>query len=162
MSETNPEVKSEVAETKPQGLYSKQNFEIAKMASKEENRYTLQAILVTPDETVVTDGHRMARVSTVNSGIILEHFPIVPGWETAPGQRFLFPADAALKVAKLMPVKQTIPILNYAAPLKIVQPIEGKTTAQSVGFVSTDLESPSAVQGGEPRGSVSPFWVFWA
>tara|TARA_R110000868_G_scaffold49697_1_gene159901 strand:- start:3414 stop:4037 length:624 start_codon:yes stop_codon:yes gene_type:complete len=39
------------------------NFAIAKLASKENSRFTLNGILVEPNQTVVTDGHLLAVVT---------------------------------------------------------------------------------------------------
>lgn len=116
------------------GLYNRWNFEIAKFASKEASRYTLQAILIEPGATVVTDGHRLVKVDAPNMDT--DSFSTVPGHPHEPvTANFLFPAKAALEVAKKIPRKQPAPVLQTAAKLQ--------TDSEHVGFVSTDLETAS-------------------
>lgn len=135
-----------VNETKPQekklALYNKHNFTIARFASKEEDRYSINAILVSEDRTTATDGHRMLEVTA--SGLDRKDFPNVPGVSVAKnGERFLFPAEAALQLAKQIPKKQSIPVLQTAAPLEPVK--DDKGVMQQVGFVTTDLEQVNPV-----------------
>lgn len=144
--------KSEIPALKPeavsQGVYSKANFEIARIAG-DSSRYTLGAILVTPTETIATDGFRLLRVSTVNSKIKLTDFPQVPGCEVEAA-RFLMPRAAALDMSKAFFKRQSIPVLNYAAPLKPIR--ETKSDKRTVGFVTTDLERHNAITSAETPG----------
>src|SRR5262249_41626771 len=88
---------------------------LAKLASKEETRYTLQAICVQPKHTVVTDGHILVAVTHVTerkdtdypetSG--LEHNPVSAG-------EVLISSEAALNAAKALP-KKGVPVLQNAA-----------------------------------------------
>ena len=46
-------------------MFTRLNFLIHKIAAKDESRYTLNAMLATPDYTEATNGHILMRVSTV-------------------------------------------------------------------------------------------------
>ena len=48
-------------------MYTKNNFQIAKLAKK-ESRFNVKGIYVTPVETVVTDGVRLTRVKSAERG----------------------------------------------------------------------------------------------
>jgi DNA polymerase III sliding clamp (beta) subunit (PCNA family) len=49
-------------------MYTKSNFQIAKLAAKDSSRFTLAGIYITPVETVVTDGKRLTRVKAAERG----------------------------------------------------------------------------------------------
>ena len=142
----------ESSEEKKQGLYSVHNFTLAKFASREENRYTLQAILVTPDETAATNGHYLVRCTTVNSGKTLDSYPVVPGVGELGADRFLLSTASANQIAKNIPRKETIPVLNCAAPIKPIS-LNKDATERQVGFVTTDLGSAKPVIERETKGS---------
>lgn len=142
----------ESSEEKKQGLYSVHNFTLAKFASREEDRYMLQAILVTPDETAATNGHYLVRCTTANSGKTLDSYPLVPGVSELGAGRFLLSTASANQVAKNIPRKSTIDVLKCAAPIKPI-PLEGDDTARQVGFVTTDLESAKPVVEHETKGT---------
>jgi len=113
-------------------MLNKHNLDVAKFASKEESRYTMNAILVTPHETVATDGHRLVRVSLPKR----EDFPSRNGFEALETWTpFLLPVKTAQNVAKAIPQRQTIPALEMVG---IGKPQgEDETTCE---LVVTDLE----------------------
>lgn len=91
------------------------NLNVAKLCSTEKTRFTINGILVTPKETVSTDGHRMTIVTTPKnldaaSYPMLDNFTAVNEWD-----KFILPRVDALEIAKAIPKKTTIPILNNAA-----------------------------------------------
>jgi DNA polymerase III sliding clamp (beta) subunit (PCNA family) len=49
-------------------MYTKNNFQIAKLAAKDASRFTISGIYITPAETVVTDGKRLTRVKAAERG----------------------------------------------------------------------------------------------
>lgn len=99
-------------------MLNKWNLETAKFASKEQSRYSINAIQVEPERTVATDGHSLVVVSN-NPALKAEHFPAVEGMEVLDAfSPFLTPAADALAVAKTLPRKVNIPVLAYAAVAK--------------------------------------------
>lgn len=91
------------------------NLNVAKLCSTEKTRFTINGILVTPKETVSTDGHRMTIVTTPKnldaaSYPMLDNFTAVNEWDG-----FILPQVDALEIAKALPKKSTFPILNNAA-----------------------------------------------
>lgn len=97
-------------------LLNKHNLNIAKLAPKEASRFNVNAIRVTPNETVVTDGHYMMVVSTV--ALSADTFPNNPDSgltvrdDFAP---FNLNAKAALAAAASLPKRTPIPVLGCAA-----------------------------------------------
>jgi DNA polymerase III sliding clamp (beta) subunit (PCNA family) len=67
-------------------MYTKNNFQIAKLATKVESRFALKGIYITPFETVVTDGRRLTRVKSAE--------------RSGDFEPFLMSASQALDVAK--------------------------------------------------------------
>jgi hypothetical protein len=113
-------------------LLNKHSLEVAEFASKVESRFTLKAVQVTMEETVATNGHYLVRVSHPEQK--LQQFPNVAGTvPTVETESFLLARDGALSVAKTIPRKTTIPILNHA---KVGVDAEGNVQA-----VTTDLET---------------------
>jgi hypothetical protein len=96
-------------------MLNKHNLAIASLASKEESRFTLNAILVTPECTIETDGHQLVMVTTPKD-VPVDSFPQVPGIPpaTLDFKPFLLPAAEAQKIAKSLPKKTTIPALLHA------------------------------------------------
>ena len=112
-------------------MLNRHNLNIAKLASKEESRFTLSAIRVTPVETVVTDGRVLVRVS--NPTMPVEQFPALPGATiTDDFNPFNLPAAAALQLAKSFKKRCTIPVLGCAAV---------DTGGELAHVVTTDLEN---------------------
>lgn len=129
-------------------MLNKHNLRVARFASKESSRYTLQAILVEPSATVATDGHTLVWVSTPTDKP--EDFPVVDGApkptrEFAP---FLLALDAAAAIEKALPRKSTIPVLMNAA---ISTEPNGDGASRPVITV-TDLETPQVFRPGKVDG----------
>src|SRR6266516_4633378 len=113
-------------------LLNKRSLELAKLAPKGESRFTLNAIQVTGEETVVTNGHYLVRVEHAKAKI--ETFPKVAGdVETVESKSFLIGRDAALELSKAIPKASIIPILSFA---KVGLDAEGQVRA-----ITTDLET---------------------
>lgn len=135
-------------------MLNKHNLSIAAFASKEASRYTLQGILVTPEATVATDGHRLVWVSGEPERESKD-YPQVPGFAGASDsfKPFVLSRDAALAIAKVTPSKERIPILNHVAVAE-----DGSAMA------ITDLERPQVfpvrkVEGQFPKYDlVVPKW----
>lgn len=114
-------------------MLNKRNWDVHKFCSKDESRYALSAINVTPEATIATDGHRLAWVS--GDGFKSESFPVVPNAAPATNEfkPFMVSAELAAKIAKATPTKEHIPVLNHSAI-----GIDGENRTIAV----TDLESP--------------------
>ena len=112
-------------------LLNKHSLEIAKLAPKEESRYTLNALRVTEGETMVTNGHYLIRVE--NPKMKVENFPTVAGDVPAVEvSELLIPTASALEVLKGIPKKDAIPVLNHA---KV-----GKGEDGMIRMVTTDMD----------------------
>jgi len=118
-------------------MLNRNNLNIAKLASKADSKYTLAGILVTPTHTVVTDGHTLMAIS--NPAFLPEEFPKVGDLQaTADFEPFILPAETALNIAKVMPKKEKIPILNSVA---IGEVKRGESGEQLSALFTTDLET---------------------
>ena len=116
-------------------MLNKHNLNVAKLAAKDESRYTLTGIRVSPDETMCTDGHQLTRVTTPKVNV--DDFPAGEGFTaTAKWEPFILDAKAALTIAKAIPNGSTIPILHHAA---IGEATNVNGHAQ---IMVNDLESP--------------------
>lgn len=97
-------------------LLNKQTLLLAALASREESSFTLAAILVTPKECVVTDGHQLTRIS-LPQDISPDAFPAIAG-TGAPSngdtEPFLLSTRHALEILKALPTKSSIPALERA------------------------------------------------
>lgn len=90
------------------------NLTLATLCSKEASRFTINGILVTPECTVVTDGHQLTIVDT----------PAIPAEEQMPlicgkpilrtWKPFILSADHAQELAKAIPKKSFMPVLCNA------------------------------------------------
>lgn len=115
-------------------MFNKYNVALAALASKEESRYMLHAIQVTPKETVATDGNVLGRVTTPN--FEADSFPMTDSFVAKKEfDPFLLPVETAKQIAKALPLpdKPSIPILGNAA-------INSKTENGKVQVGVTDLE----------------------
>lgn len=121
-------------------MLNKHNLNVAQFASKEESRYSLQGILVTPEATVATNGDYLVWVSkdSVSSG----NFPVVPGFGQAEDkfEPFLLDAKTALQVAKVTPTKANNPALNHVGVRE--QKLEDGENRSARVLAVTDLERP--------------------
>lgn len=126
-------------------MLNKWNFEVARFASKDTSRYTFNAILVTDKATIATNGEYLMWVSTppemkANDFPAIDHAPAAQDtWKP-----FLLATDDAVKIAKAIPKKSTIPILSTAAvAVKDDQPI----------IMATDLQCPQVFRPRVPTGT---------
>lgn len=133
-------------------LLNKHNLNIAALCSKEESRFTLNSILVTPDATVETDGHQLVKV-TLPPDMKAESFPVREGQSPAVDswKPFLLPASEALNIAKALPKKTTMPVLKYAA----VTEDTDKNGHSSIAV--TDLEMARVFNTKKPEGNFPDF-----
>jgi hypothetical protein len=99
-------------------LLNLNNLRLADLCQKEARRYTLDAVLVTRDETVVTNGHYLVRVTLPKADDRL--YPNVEGWPADSGDwtEALIPRATAIEALKNVPRKEGIPILNNAVLFK--------------------------------------------
>ena len=129
-------------------LLNKHNLNIHRFCAKEESRYTLRALLVTKNETVATDGHRLVRITAPKTNESL--FPSVPDFKADDIEgNVLLHADTAKELAATIPKgNKDIPILKTA---RIGQ------ENGSVRSVTTDLDITHLIQGKKVEGSF-PDW----
>jgi hypothetical protein len=118
-------------------LLNKQNLSVADLAPKEGSRYTLSAVHVSEHGTTVTNGHYLVNVSLPTEAKE-SNYPSVDGFKPAENvEPFLLAANAAKSIAKSLPTKDRIPILNYA---RVGEPGEN-----TLNIVTTDLEHQTQV-----------------
>ena len=92
---------------------NKHNLAIAALASKDQTRYALHGLHITPTETAATDGHCLGRVTLPD--FPRGDFPVVGVEESdKPFAPCIIPKDAADRLAKQLPKKASIPILENA------------------------------------------------
>lgn len=128
-------------------LLTKAELDLHKFASKDASRYTLQALCVNSEVTVVTDGHILASVN--HDGLKDKDFPVIPGLvpkEFPKGQSMLIPIEAAAQAAKAIPKKTTIPVLTRAA------------LGEDRKLYVTDLASSASYGDGQPFPGQFPNW----
>jgi hypothetical protein len=120
-------------------LLSKTELDLARLAPKKNEGYRsgLDMIAVEKEETVVTNGHYLVRVTHGERSDV--DYPVTPGLEHAQpnGKPILVSRDAALAAGKALPKKNTIAVLGNAALGK-----DGKV------YVN-DLENVSSFSSGE-------------
>ncbi len=113
---------------------------VAEFATKEESRYALSAIHVTPEATIATDGHRLVHVTTPKEDPA--NFPAVSGVHpTREFTPFLLHRDHALKILKTLPSKSVLPILKHA-----VIGSESEDNGRAVIATAGDLDNPQVFQ----------------
>jgi hypothetical protein len=115
-------------------MLNKHNLNLAKLAPTNERRLAA-GIRVTPSITAVTDGSLLATVTTAD--MKPADTPEIPGFSGASLEftPFTLDKDTALKVAKALPRRCHIPILNFA----FVGKSEDNGHAE---LAVTDLDSP--------------------
>ena len=116
-------------------LYTRHNFEIARFCAANSARPGLQAVLVAADKTVATDTFTLVEVFAPSEAGDEKDFPKTPGHQyqvEAPHEAFLLPKGVALQVARNIPRRAALPVLERAA---VIKSPEG-----TVGLVTTDLE----------------------
>lgn len=128
-------------------MLNKHNFSMAEFAGG-ETRYALDCIHITPEETVVTNGESLVKVTLPKAP--LENFPPVDGVKpSVKFKPFSISAAVAAKIGKAIPNDKQIPALNFAA-------IDGKRTdaGENAIFAVSDLETPQVFS---PRKSTTPY-----
>ena len=129
-------------------MLNKANLLVTEFASKEESRYTMQAIQVTPEATIATNGYYLAWVST--SRMSPENFPVVEGFDGGQKdfQPFLLDLGSAKQISKALPKNTTIPVLGFAA-IHTTEDGDGKVHPQ---ICVADLERPQVFHPKVPDG----------
>ena len=95
-------------------MLNRHNLNIARLAAKDESRYMVTGVRVSPSETIATDGRQLTRVTTPK--FKADDFPVKDGFKpTTTFEPFILPAQSALAIAKALPKKSTLPILLNAA-----------------------------------------------
>lgn len=113
-------------------MYNKENFTVAKVASKDQSRYNLNSIYCHPKFTVGCDGHALMIVTAPKMDI--EEMPVpAEGELTDKFEPFILNLDDAKKVEKSIPKKPTFPILQHVALLK--------SDNSNAKLYTTDLQS---------------------
>lgn len=120
-------------------MLNRHNLELAKLAPKDTSRYTFNGIHVSPERTIVTDGHYLVTVALQDSKS--EDFPATEGIEpTDSFPPFILPTDAALDVAKSIPKRAINPIYHSVA-------IGAKSSVNgTVVMAVPDLDNPRVFQ----------------
>lgn len=133
-------------------MLNKNNLNIAKLASKEDSKYTLAGILVTPQNTVVTDGVVLFVVA--NSALDVAEFPKV-GDAQAIGdyKSFILSSETALNILKVLPKNEPIPLLNHAA----VVAVQESETGTIATIITTNLETSNRFDAHCTSGTF-PMW----
>ena len=117
-------------------MLNKHNLAVHRFISKEDSRYTIKAIHVTPNETVATDGHSLVRVSTLKDHKA-ENFPPQRVRVTDQFKPFNLPYEVAAKVEKAILKNRAIPVFNYAA----LELKEGEPNGNNPTLFVTDMDS---------------------
>lgn len=118
-------------------MLNRHNLNIAALCNKDDSRFTLSALYVTPEATIETDGHQMMMVTRPN--LDPQQFPEIPGAvAVATHEAFLLGAEEAVKAGKSLPKKTTIPILQNAAVTTVPS---GEEDGTRYGLVTTDLST---------------------
>ena len=133
-------------------LLNKHNLNLAKLTAKEESRYTINGVLISPTETIVADGH-LATILNVPDLEIEGADPVFPFIEGfTPAKRdfepFILSRNDCLDLVKRIPKSPTIPVLENVA---LGQGPNGKAS-----FAVTDLDrdqiiSVRTIQGQFPN-----------
>lgn len=98
-------------------MYNKENFTVAKIASKEQTRYNLNGIYCHPKFTVGCDGSMLMIVTAPKTKT--EDMPVpAEGELTDKFEPFILDLQDAQKVEKSIPKKSHLPILQHVGILK--------------------------------------------
>ena len=128
-------------------ILNRTNLELAAFASDDETRPALRSVHIGRGYTEATDGHVMMRVAIPD--LDANEFPSIEGMDcTSNGKEALIPADAAKTMAKAIPRKSTLPILQ-----NLVWDARDSTDTE-LKFAVTDLDT---VQRFNPRPVEGPY-----
>lgn len=111
-------------------MYNKASLGVVDFCSKDKNNPVLNSVFFDKNITVATDGYMMMVVEN-DKTIKNEDFPETNN-ELGSIEGKMMRAEDVKEVIKSIPKKQSMPILNYAAPIK--------TEDDKVGLVTTNLE----------------------
>lgn len=128
-------------------MLNRNNLDIAKLAATEDSRFMITGILVKPEETVVTDGHVMVKVTTPDT--TAESFPQMANVEPATDdfKPFILSRRAALEISKALPKSRYFPALEQAA-------VSSETDKNGESVLYThDLELPRVFREKKPTGN---------
>ncbi len=138
-------------------MLNKHNLSITQFATRDEGRYSLACILVTPEATIATNGFTLARVTTPKLDV--KSFPVTPGVKPSTTFRpFNLPLDAADTIRKAIPKKTTIPILgNVMIDGKATDAKPDDGTLDCAVLAVNDLENPQVFRPRKEEGKF-PAW----
>jgi hypothetical protein len=98
-------------------MYNKENFAVAKVASKDEQRYRINSIYCHPKYTVGCDGYALMIVTAPK--VDIKEMPTPSEGElTDQFKPFILELEDAQKIEKSIPKKVDIPILKHVAVIK--------------------------------------------
>jgi hypothetical protein len=131
-------------------LLNKASLAVAAFASDDASRPNLCGVLVDADgTTTATNGHCLARMSPCPLSV--EDFPEIPGLPRRPGQPtltpFILPSADAKSIAKAIPKRMAIPLLE-AACLDV--DFTNENGLYRIGI--TDLDAPQIRSGRKVEG----------
>jgi hypothetical protein len=121
----------------PAAALNRQNLNLYKLACKDESRFTLAGVYVTPTCTVETDGHQLVKVT--NPQIDMGHVPLMAGMDVMANnfKPFILPSSVAADAMKQIPKSKSLdPILSNVF-------LGQKGTSVQVG--TTDLLNPRVI-----------------
>lgn len=114
-------------------MLNSNNFAIAKLASKESGRFSLNGILVEPNLTVVTDGHCLVSVTGVPETAPIVDPDAEPVAPVAPFAPFIAPMKACLDVAKNNSVSAPLSVTETSSTQRaVISQIAGNVS--HIGF----------------------------
>ncbi len=130
-------------------LLNRYNLELAKLATADESRYSINSIYVTPTDTVVTDGHQLTIISA--PAMPEENFPVIEGFEPCDKEfePFLIDRKSALELAAAIPKTPNLPALEH---VRIGTEVTDGFDRTALRFATTDLERARILQVRKPAG----------
>ena len=122
-------------------LFNRSHFAVRHAASKDATRFNLCGVHFRKDGSVeATDGHIAAQVTSDTPSV--EEFPHVGITQTDESLKpFILPLEAANEVAKSIPRRQAMPVLEHA-----VLNVAGANSGDHVQFVTTDLQTKKPLE----------------
>lgn len=116
-------------------------LKVAKAASADDTRYTLNGVHIEPDgSAVATDGKQLLKWTPADTPAA-EDYPAIEGFKAHSDgialQAFILPSAAAAEILKAVPKKSMLPVLE-----NIALDVEASNDNGSAAFAVTDLENP--------------------
>jgi DNA polymerase III sliding clamp (beta) subunit (PCNA family) len=115
-------------------MLNRNNLRIAKLTAKDGTKYAINGVLVTPTETVATDGHILVAVATDPQ--TAEEIPSAIRSE-ADFAPFICPRDTAIEAEKTIPKNHPVPLLKHAFV---------RRTEDGAELVATDMETDRTIR----------------